>query len=118
MNRKGLELTAQDIEAYRLGATSVELADHLSTTKDRVLRALRRAGVPIRRRGVSRPVSDARRAQCLSLRAEGRSYGEIGALLGVTRQAAHQLTKSARRWAESPFAGQREKALDGLGGNA
>jgi plasmid maintenance system antidote protein VapI len=56
--------------------------------------------------------ADLRRQRALTMRAEGKTYGDIAEALGVTRQRVGQLVRESRRVTMRDFATRRAAAVD------
>jgi len=83
---------ARIIARYTAGEAAKTIADEMGLPTLRILRFLRRNGVPIRpRRGMA--AQRARNADILRLRDEGYSMVQIGEAMGVSKQRIHQIVK-------------------------
>ncbi len=79
--------------AYVSGLTALEIARHYGCPEHHIYVALRANGIERRRRGprTGKCRNIARINEMLAARRAGHTFGAIGALFGVSRQAAHQI---------------------------
>lgn len=105
-NRAGLTswtwkaaLESQLVAEYAAGAPSTDVAEKYGCSTNKVLAAVRRAGVDVRptpHPAAGAPLSDAGR-DALSMVRDGSSYAEAARAVGLTRERVRQIAGRYRR---------------------
>lgn len=96
------EIREKLVEAYLKGDASVVIGKRFGVSHCTVLKSVRLAGHPIRRKGGSGPRLDfVKHKKVFNLKQQGKTNIQISKLLRVTRQRVYQILRKAKELYES-----------------